>query len=1279
MSITSNKQTGTSEAAQRHSLPSSVTLMLQGLKWLPTSHGYLSEGKDLLLESSATAMLRGTVPVLSLELSNKAFVGTMGIRTEVLNTDIMTALSSWSVEAEHVPFSALLSDMTVIYERLASGTPDPSLFASKPLIAIPKEINIGLGKQSFGEFSFFTTTELSWNDPALEQTDGDVPSQVIDVFIPHLSHVYPSCQDFFTSELGVRMSPTPVQQIDFLLKKSGKSSIAHYAMKIFAMWGDNLDKEGYGMTQAQQKLKSAKLFLTHGRPNELLSADDVLHINDLPDQLTLVQTLSDVNVVLLCGDSTSISNIKNTLFRIFSIKPLSVASTITVTPIQVDWPTTKQLWASLNGSLPYAQRYIKSKIPSLWNDQLQGDAVAKKISQTTLRVVTDMTCKVKVLSKEIKTGASIIYSQSILYLKATFAKEFSRVIGELLKGIIKEMGHSFNTSQEEWAQLLDFCHRVVLQMATDPRGVEVYAAEKDIFPIAAAVQKWYLGPLPVINETTEMFPKSAPNPTTAKADRASSITREEVQAFDNKHVSTESDVADKRSGEPSTEEEPVKRAKVDEVEDQQQHTSAESLQAPKTSPDDEQAEPVEKKKSIDRKFLPQDNSQQSAMSVAPPDSVAADLRPYVRILRLWMRQGKAQFVAVPRDSTAQKLGIQFHPQTLSIKKHRPDTPAAAMANDLPVGFHVLACSGIPVRTVPQLAVELEKSQLCKLIVGCEGFPENPTSYLSEHEEAPVHAGGTLSGGSMMRRRIREGEEGAISSMMGERLSELSSHLDDETNPRKPHGDLLSGKSGKGKGGGKSFKGGKRRTPTAEEIQTKGSPLYNGNGSLLGFLSSGGQFESVGAKSGTDQLDATCGLWGEETEAQWSKWNSSLARKKCANCGSTDHLTEDCKLLGDELPLGLSETARERGSKGSHPIFGDKGSGFKGGKGKGGKSGPPGQGDFNPEQDAEGAEFDKVQQTQDELETEQMKVMKLQPYFDPKRDESNQLEAVKKANAQFEEYRQHQQHTTTTSGSQHTGIDSWNSINEARQNAGGRTGDHKSKRAPNLYEPRKNDPGRQESEDDVYQKIGRWGEQFVFRLLRSRATKYQEYAWVNEIEESGASYDIVERVTETTGIVTTTYIEVKATVAAAKMFFDVSHRELQFAQATGPRFHIYRVFGAGSASARLMVIKNPMLELKKGTIGVSGSVKMTLLPLSRQNVKKPMTKVWFLFFFAPKSEFVIFYSENNPQPGFEPGSSVGGLVSPERDSIRCTDLCTTEDLLFFFFFLFIYGKPLIQQK
>eukprot|EP00754_Rhynchopus_humris_P032994 Rhum_TRINITY_DN15440_c6_g1::Rhum_TRINITY_DN15440_c6_g1_i1::g.157145::m.157145 len=138
-------------------------------------------------------------------------------------------------------------------------------------------------------------------------------------------------------------------------------------------------------------------------------------------------------------------------------------------------------------------------------------------------------------------------------------------------------------------------------------------------------------------------------------------------------------------------------------------------------------------------------------------------------------------------------------------------------------------------------------------------------------------------------------------------------------------------------------------------------------------------------------------------------------------------------------------------------------------------------------------------------------------------------------------------------------------------------------------------GRTEEEDDGFAKIGRWGEEFAYTHLSRRAGPMREYSWVNGGEETGASFDIIEWVTDaSTGTVTEKYLEVKATVSDSKMYFEMSYRELQFAQAKGDHYSIVRVFSAGTPNARFIIINNPLAEVRRGNIRIRGTLVLTLL-------------------------------------------------------------------------------------
>jgi hypothetical protein len=113
-------------------------------------------------------------------------------------------------------------------------------------------------------------------------------------------------------------------------------------------------------------------------------------------------------------------------------------------------------------------------------------------------------------------------------------------------------------------------------------------------------------------------------------------------------------------------------------------------------------------------------------------------------------------------------------------------------------------------------------------------------------------------------------------------------------------------------------------------------------------------------------------------------------------------------------------------------------------------------------------------------------------------------------------------------------------------------------------------------------VGRWGEEFVSRYLRSRVPPGYRVDWVNEVNETGFSYDIV--VLDPSGAVDA-YVEVKATATQEKTFFEFSHKEWLYAQREGDAYHIYRVYGAGTPDARVARIVNPYLQWRSQKVGM----------------------------------------------------------------------------------------------
>ncbi|MHA1381329.1 MAG: DUF3883 domain-containing protein, partial [Candidatus Helarchaeota archaeon] len=126
---------------------------------------------------------------------------------------------------------------------------------------------------------------------------------------------------------------------------------------------------------------------------------------------------------------------------------------------------------------------------------------------------------------------------------------------------------------------------------------------------------------------------------------------------------------------------------------------------------------------------------------------------------------------------------------------------------------------------------------------------------------------------------------------------------------------------------------------------------------------------------------------------------------------------------------------------------------------------------------------------------------------------------------------------------------------------------------------------------VRKKIGRWGEEYAFRCIKSELSgKYSntklietdlgfklmkeeniitEVIWLNKLEEKMEHFDI--KIYENNN---TYFIEVKTTKEYNKTWFPVSKDQWRMMNEKGENFYIYRVYGAGTDKPRLEKISNP---------------------------------------------------------------------------------------------------------
>lgn len=136
--------------------------------------------------------------------------------------------------------------------------------------------------------------------------------------------------------------------------------------------------------------------------------------------------------------------------------------------------------------------------------------------------------------------------------------------------------------------------------------------------------------------------------------------------------------------------------------------------------------------------------------------------------------------------------------------------------------------------------------------------------------------------------------------------------------------------------------------------------------------------------------------------------------------------------------------------------------------------------------------------------------------------------------------------------------------------------------------------------DAKKSIGSWGEAYALRCLKDElGKKYSESEvketkdgftiicdnqtlvevhWLNKEEDKGEGYDIkvVENNIEK-------YIEVKSTKTDTKDWFEVSDEQWKLMEQEKDKFHIHRVYNAGTMQAKLVDIPNPSKLWREGDL------------------------------------------------------------------------------------------------
>lgn len=113
-----------------------------------------------------------------------------------------------------------------------------------------------------------------------------------------------------------------------------------------------------------------------------------------------------------------------------------------------------------------------------------------------------------------------------------------------------------------------------------------------------------------------------------------------------------------------------------------------------------------------------------------------------------------------------------------------------------------------------------------------------------------------------------------------------------------------------------------------------------------------------------------------------------------------------------------------------------------------------------------------------------------------------------------------------------------------------------------------------------EEIGRWGEEFVYTLLKNNETVNQ-VIWVNEREESGLPYDVVIKRKDGQH-----FVEIKSTSTSGKHALEISSQEIKCAFEKQENYHLYRVYNAGNANdCRVSRVCNLASHLDKKAVSL----------------------------------------------------------------------------------------------
>ncbi|KAJ3686106.1 hypothetical protein LUZ61_015270 [Rhynchospora tenuis] len=429
------------------------------------------------------------------KITSKALLKHLGFKVEVKLDDILSVIKSWTNSTSH---KASISQMSKLYllawDEITLSREKLSHFKSSlciflPFIHPPDQAEVVSGV-------FLSPAEAYWDDPAgcldliREMSQEGFPTSTV-------SSLYPDLYDFFVNACGVLESPSPNKYFQILLQvarvKSPKEA-GHVVLRVLLRWADDLSS---GKMKSEQlvelinhlvKEESTVLPTIQDRWVSLHSDFGLVcwtNRKELIEQFAVAHNVYFLHFgELTDAEREALSGKLANFFQ--EIGVISLEEVLSRKAIFYDVVDNSEKACMVNWVLPYAQRYIYSKHPSIYLQlqQVENEKLSQLNVVAVQRLFYKNTLKENTISSASRLECTCLLEGSMLYI-TTDADTHS---------IILELSRLFFQGASN-LELANFLHTLILmsEVGSTEQQLELYIKHNQrLLDVPAGERTWSL-------------------------------------------------------------------------------------------------------------------------------------------------------------------------------------------------------------------------------------------------------------------------------------------------------------------------------------------------------------------------------------------------------------------------------------------------------------------------------------------------------------------------------------------------------------------------------------------------------------------------------------------------------------------------------------------------------------------------------------------------------------------------------------------------------------------